>query len=490
MCKHIITYRDQCVKMPRPYFGRIHLEATKIEELLDSYGARNNEQWHTFRKAVASMKLFSNVVYICLHIKHSINSYSLLEIEDDFAAATNKVLSTFYDVVIDIANTLLGCAEECGITTFSHTEKRGFNTEPPVGKLNNNRKRRVVANPEKNIVYLVSKFLNLSEEIKHLEIFKIVEPEEYADCVPAIVSEEKTRWIENKFHNLQSLYDTNISDSNLESVDEKLPILRGHASIIFHLLEVATELCHYYERHLLGLIAAEEKQFNPPISQQQLLEILFTYSLAFSENYLIAFHGLSQQILRQYADESSLELPIPNHRGFHIRPSTLVSRIVIHYGSKISMEFEKRRFDASKPLELFRINEKINSLKRRNITQKIAESEFLKALPDFNEKNYRHILQEVFLWLLEDNSIVMYESNFSFHDIKLEKGESLLELVKRTISRYLALGRIDITNDMRVIFHGDLRVLNDLKVLADNGYGEDNYGNNILLPKELSYLRR
>ena len=48
---------------------------------------------------------------------------------------------------------------------------------------------------------------------------------------------------------------------------------------------------------------------------------------------------------------------------------------------------------------------------------------------------------------------------------------------------------IDIEAEIRVAFIGDQRVLDDLKLLAENGYGEDNYGNNVPLPKELSYLR-
>jgi len=490
MAKHIIEQSDQCVEVNRPYFGSIHMEATKIEELLDAYGAKNNERWHIFRKTVASMKLFSNVIYICLHIKYSIHSYSLLDIEEDFPAATDDVLNSLYKSVLSIAKDLLQCARHCGITIYSYEEKRAMGDKLPKGKLKNDRQGSIVEKPEKNITYLVSKFLNLSEEIKQLEIYRVAEPAEYADSIPNIVSEEKIRWIENKFHNLQSLYDTNISDSNLESVDNNLPILRGHASLIFHLFEVATELCHYYERHLLCWNTPPEAPFKAPICREMLLKILFEYALKFSESYLIAFHDLSQDILREYTEESWVRLPIPNYRGFHIRPSTLVSRIVVHYGSQVFIEFEGRRFDASKPLEIFRINEKINSLKRRNIASKISELDYFSDASPVNERNYRQLLQKVFFRLLEEKSIVMYESNFSFDDMKFDHGESLLEISRKAVSRYLALGRIDITNDMTVVFHGDKRALNDLKILADCGYGEDNYGNNTLLPRELAYLQR
>jgi hypothetical protein len=39
-----------------------------------------------------------------------------------------------------------------------------------------------------------------------------------------------------------------------------------------------------------------------------------------------------------------------------------------------------------------------------------------------------------------------------------------------------------------VKFKGDLRALNDLKILAAVNYGEDHMGKGIPLPKELSYL--
>lgn len=40
-----------------------------------------------------------------------------------------------------------------------------------------------------------------------------------------------------------------------------------------------------------------------------------------------------------------------------------------------------------------------------------------------------------------------------------------------------------------VRFQGDIRVLEDIRTLADSGYGEDKFGNNIVLPKSLSYLK-
>lgn len=52
------------------------------------------------------------------------------------------------------------------------------------------------------------------------------------------------------------------------------------------------------------------------------------------------------------------------------------------------------------------------------------------------------------------------------------------------------MGKIDINLGMEVKFTGDKRVLGDIKLLAESGYGEDSSGNNVPLPKKLAYLRR
>ena len=58
------------------------------------------------------------------------------------------------------------------------------------------------------------------------------------------------------------------------------------------------------------------------------------------------------------------------------------------------------------------------------------------------------------------------------------------------IARLQATGQIDIRADLSIRFTGDQRVLDDLELLAQSGYGEDHFGNNTTLPKELGYLRR
>ena len=100
------------------------------------------------------------------------------------------------------------------------------------------------------------------------------------------------------------------------------------------------------------------------------------------------------------------------------------------------------------------------------------------------------MLQLVILDLMDKEEIILYEKNLSMDNNFPKKGESPEEFFKRIITLFLASGKIDIRCNLYVNFYGDNRVLQDLKILAEAGYGEDKYGNNIILPSELVYLKR
>jgi hypothetical protein len=83
----------------------------------------------------------------------------------------------------------------------------------------------------------------------------------------------------------------------------------------------------------------------------------------------------------------------------------------------------------------------------------------------------------------------MYEQPFELPQRICGAEGTLLEKVISETGRLLAMGKIDISIDMTVQFVGDKRVLSDIQLLAEHGYGEDNFGNNVALPKKLAYLR-
>lgn len=476
--------------IPRHLIGRLLLEASKCEELLDAYGASRNEYWAPVRMAVAVAKAFSRVTYNLFHVAFAAEGYKLLPVEGDFVAATTEALYKLLDAFVVMAGSFSKVAAKMKIGgELRDLDFYGYRDFDVRARLQSNTKRREVENPGDTAIYLATNLLNLVEEAAWLDVYRKVEPSRYESCIPDIVSEARLRSLANKFHSLQSLYDTYLTGSDIAERDGNLPVMRGQITVVFHLLDTAVTLIHFYERHAHK---NWNRKLKSPINHRDLLDIIIGYFVAFSDKYIIATQGLCQDILKSYAVIGEIEVPIPNYRGFHVRPSTLIAKIAIHYGSEVQMMLGSSIYDASLPLELFRANEELNRRKRDAVARYVMENKLVKndAGAAYDEVLMKKVLRVIFLDLLEKQKIMIYDNDFSFDDLSPYENETLAEFIKRAIALYLAMGKIDIISGDTVTFKGDLRVLEDIRILAENGYGEDKFGNNIVLPKDLSYLKR
>jgi len=152
------------------------------------------------------------------------------------------------------------------------------------------------------------------------------------------------------------------------------------------------------------------------------------------------------------------------------------------------MQLDDEFYDASSSLELFRANEKINAQKRKFLANEIVR---LKLVQDWaTGKELKTIIRDAALALAEKSRLIIYERPLPIPDELTAKQGTILEKVINEFSQLLTLGKIDIDTDLIVTFIGDKRVLEDIKLLAESGYGEDSSGNNIPLLEKLEYLRR
>lgn len=471
------------------FLGKSHAVASRLVEVLDYYNAKKNSEWVSFRENVSTIKLFTDICYITLHLKATSPYYKLLSGIDLFLRETDQILDSYYKALKVSFSDLVKKASAKGLQECSVIDKKHmYSIDFPKGRLESDLKTRTIDNPETVIVNLATSYLNLASESSLINNLNIIKGKKLRDLIPHVYSERSVRILENKFHNLQSLYDTYISNTDSEDMDGDLQLIRGHASIVFHLLEAATNLIHYYERHIMNLSGKEKKRYKPPVAEKAILDQLFNFYLNYASQFLIAGVKLCRKIISKYAEEGDIEVNVPSFRGFHVRPSTLVAKIVQHYGSKVTLILGNETYDASRPMDLFRINEKINAEKRRNLANYICNLHSVHD-PDCN-KNFNRGLKEIFHELLEKNKIINYATEFSLPDLNNIREETLGEFANRAIAFLLAQGKIDLETDLKVSFKGDKRVLQDIQILAENGYGEDRYGNNIVLPEELSYLGR
>jgi hypothetical protein len=480
----------------RKFLGRLTLEASWMEETLDSYGSQFNLRWSQFRKTVAAVKMFSSVCYTMLHIQKTAPYYNLQPNPGDFPHELERTIDRLIKALILIAREILrvpSSVEGGGLPSpiKSDEDEDEFEDILLKGKLDSNLNMRQIPETYKTLVYLATNFLNQSGDLEPvIETGDGTNRRDYHKYIPDQISEDKLRLVKAQFHILQSYYDTYLSQTDLEHRNPTILSLRGHVSIVFHLLEAASNFSHYYERHIVAAKNHEAGEPFLPLSTEHHLSLLFDFFLTFAKLYFSAAKNLCRQIISEYSETSEITVSIPPYRGFHVRPSTLIAKIVIHYGSHVTMIMDDEEYDASSPMELFRANEKINSAKRRFVNQLASSETLVDNLKNRNQQLWPEQVQLLILKLMDKNIVNLYEQNLSLEGINPEEGESPLEYFQKVIARFLASGKIDIQQDLFVVFKGDKRVLMDLKLLAEAGYGEDRNGNNIMLPSQLSYLKR
>ena len=491
LARYLTAHRLDSLLITRPLTADLLSQAAQVEELLDAYGARTNRQWSRFRSLTATAKLFASVGYEILHIQHSLPCYRLLPSGRDFAAATNQSLELTHDILVRTAGWILAQAARLGLPSpgdpSDPSDLLDYAEPLPPGRLPSDRPVRQVRSASETVTHLATAYLNAAAESDLLNVVNRTDPADYSRCFPEPVSEDSLRYLKVHFHCLQSLYDTHVSGTEIEYQDASLPILRGHISVTFHLLEIATYLVHYYERHLNVRTGDSALRRKPVINADALLDMLMSYSITYAGLYLDLGRRLCHTMLKHYAEVGAIEAPVPSYRGFHVRPSTLVAKIVQHYGSEVRMELDGQTYDASSPLDLFRANEKINAQKRRWL---VAELDRL-SLPEgeLSAAQIRAVVTNALFKLAQQGKLVIYQQPLQLSEEFGGEG-ILLEKVTAEIARLQATGQIDIRTDLSITFTGDKRVLSDLRLLAKSGYGEDCFGNNIALPREIAYLRR
>ncbi|MBN2617809.1 MAG: hypothetical protein JXR64_05790 [Spirochaetales bacterium] len=478
LCSFILDKSNKDIVLNRRFLGNLNLEATWMEETLDSSGARHSEQWFPFREGVSAIKLFSSVAYDLNHVIRSFPYYNLIKSENEFSNNAISVLDEIYSAIINASEYLVKKARKCGLHSEASPVKREhFVDLDATNMLENDRKLRHIENPGKTLIYLATEFINLKAEMNLLDRRSALKKNEFKKFIPDTVSEEKLRLILVRYHNLQSLYDTYLSESDIENADHRLRSLRGHISFIFHMLKSATEFSHYYERHILPRQNSIFFKTLLPIEEDRFLEITIDFFLKYFEVYFNGAKELCFDVIESYAEICERDIKIPEYRGFHVRPSSLVSKIVNYYGGRVKMIVNGIEYDPSSPLELFRVNEEINAQKRVKLFE-IIHSQGHK-ITDVNE-----LLKK----LSKKGHVIIYKN--PLENIPNKENLSDQEHLKNTIAYLLASGQIDIKMNLTVKFVGDIRTVGDIEILSQNGYGEDKYGNNITLPKKLNYLKR
>jgi len=483
---HHLKQEQKITLLNRPFFAFVNYEASKLEDFLDCYGARTNSTWHNYRNQVAALRCFSLATYNILHLKYFLPCYQTSYSYCNFQKETDKILIELQTINKLFLTQILKTAIQNNIKS-EYDQKFNFNfsEQIPTTVMPKDLKLNHKKSAEQRITHLATSILNIGAQHDFLHNSRKLNTHELFAMIPETINEESLRLVEYQFHNLRSLYDTYISESMIEKENPDLLILRGHLCIIFHLTEAATLFAHHFERYISPFAITKTI---PNSKTKEMMPSLIHYCLGYCSDCLMHTREICQKLLKQYSKTATIQVQIPRYRGFHVRPSSLIAKIVHHYGTEISMFLNNQKYDAGSALDLFRANEQINAQKRRVISEEIAK---LNIKTNSNDPDVLvEKLREIVLRLAGKHKLIIYQHPLPFDKNNLQKGESFAEFTTGEIARLIAMAKIDVAADINVTFTGDTRVLDDIKILAKHHYCEDQFGNNTPIPPELNYLKR
>jgi len=477
------------------FYGNITTQSKILEDFLDDYGAKNNLTWIYFRELIASARYMGYSAYIVKHIQ---NRYALYELRDEnkknFFEQTKKVQDFLNSAIKEVFRCITDEALRLGLKFPKESLKEDDLLDVASDKmLPHNVNEGFSIKEEENVVKIASDYLNTMKDYEDLKFDRIYSVEEIEAMIPDHISEEILRSFELSIQNLQSVYDTYVQHTKIENENATLNSMRGCIAIALHLVEIARTLTHFYERHESEIRNETVREnIKRIIDKNKILDCIVNYCLFHCYHYLEKGEDLASDLLKRYVLVDSIEVGIPIYMGFHVRPASLIMKIVKHYGSEVKMNLDDEVYDASSALDIFRANEKISVKKRQLI---------LKEIRPYKQKGEITCEQVKSIIYRELDRLVKEEKIFTYEDLnpddltcKVEKNfispEEIKPLVAEEIKHLMVAGKIDIRFDIKVTFTGDKRALKDIEALARANYGEDEKGNNIELPIEIHYLRK
>jgi len=358
-------------------FSTLVSSSMLLEDFLDFHGAKNNKNWYFYRELTATVRHLSLAANFQKHVSNRLVFYDLVDI-GDFPREGESTLEFLTSVLMKMAPLILKEAQRLKIripeTLFSTADFPSMVTSEMLDYDIDDKDKD---QQKKNIVKISSEFLNIAKSFDQLKFYEPYSHKEILAIVPNKINEVEIRRYEMLVHNLQSSFDTYVIHGGFRFGNRELKRLRGHFSVVFHLLQMVGRLLHFYERHLhaAGYKNTYKKvqvSLSNFVNPKILLDRTINYGLFYACHFLTIGIELAQQILNENIERSTIKVGVPVKLGFHGRPCLLVAKIVQNYGGQVELCVGSDRFDASSVLDLQWAGGKIQ---KENLTEVIFEGD-------------------------------------------------------------------------------------------------------------------
>ncbi|MCG8473569.1 MAG: HPr family phosphocarrier protein [Desulfobacterales bacterium] len=357
-CVYVAGFGEEGNPFTKKLYSRLRATSHLLEDFLDLHGAKNNRDWFYYRELASLVRHVSTSCYSQRHIANRLPFYDLPDTADFEAEGQktldflNKTLRLSAPVIIEEATRLgiklpQGSYDQANFPGVVSGEMLEYN-------IDDDTERRDQC---KHIVKISSEFLSIAKLFAPFAFYEPQSLQTIRDMVPLKVNEVEIRRFEMVVHNLQSSFDSYVTQGRMRHGNRKLKQLRAHFSVVLHILEVQGRLLHFYERHLheVGTIHTYQEvrtQLADLIDPDILLDRCINYCLFYACHFMGCGKRLAKEVLNENIERGAITVGIPETRGFHARPSLMVAKIVQHYGGEVEMVVDGDRFDASSVLDI------------------------------------------------------------------------------------------------------------------------------------------
>ena len=346
------------------HYNELMDRAHELETLLDDYGARNNRSFWFLGELVASLRGFGKAATMVKHLLGRYQRYNLVLSESltrEFFAETDRAIRFMNQGILTLMNALLKEFRKVGVRIPSEVQRDSTVAEGRVREslphnFDEEDAREDSEEEDSQVAKVASAYLSALERISSLKRERIADPLTLRRFVDSTFDEERARSVEALVHSIQSKYDTYVKATPVELQAPALPSMRGHASTALHLLEVATELTHFYVRRETEISASKAHSgIARLIDKTEVLHQIVNYALFFAVRILEAGRPFAEEALSRFVQGEELRVFIPEDETLHARPISLIVRIVNQYETHVEMEISGKTCSAASIMEIIMI---------------------------------------------------------------------------------------------------------------------------------------
>jgi phosphotransferase system HPr-like phosphotransfer protein len=341
-------------------YSRLISTSHLLEDFLDFHGAKSNKKWYYYRELTATVRHLSLAGCSLRHIANRLNQY-IIDKPESFTSEGEKTHQFITNTIINLSDVILNEADSLGVKIpeiqtweffpgLSATDALEFNIDDDIEGF---KKEEL----QKNYIKIANDYLNLVKDFDHYAFIEPYHIDKIKKMVPSVINEVEIRRYEMVVHNLQSYFDSYVVYGRGQVCDLKLRKLRAAFSIPLHLLKMMGRLLHYYERHIIDagnkdIYEQVKTKLGKLVDSEQLLDRTINFGLYYVCIFLSSGKEWASEILNENINQSEIVVSVPSPKGFHMRPSLLVAKIVEHYGGKVKLCVGEHVFDAGSVLDM------------------------------------------------------------------------------------------------------------------------------------------